>query len=100
MKSKDKIILEKIQNYIKDIYDFINGYNKKDFDNDKKDDVKVQSPQVKEVEKKGDNSLDVFDFDLKEETPVVSQVDDEDTYDLQKELEAKFDELFGAVDED
>lgn len=36
MKSKDKIILEKIQNYIKDIYAFINGYNKKDFDNDKK----------------------------------------------------------------
>jgi len=26
--------------------------------------------------------------------------DDDDTYDLQKELEAKFDELFGPLDDD
>ena len=38
-------------------------------------------------------SLDSFD-----DAPVLPQ--DEDTYDLQKELEAKFDELFGPLDED
>lgn len=36
MKSKDKVILVKIQNYIKDIYNFIKGYSKEDFNNDKK----------------------------------------------------------------
>ena len=36
------------------------------------------------------------DFDA----PVLPQEDDEDTYDLQKELEAKFDELFGPLDEE
>ena len=28
--------------------------------------------------------------------PMLPQDDEEDTYDLQKELEAKFDELFGT----
>ena len=37
-----------------------------------------------------------------EEVPKQSSIveDDEDTYDLQKELEAKFDELFGPIDDD
>lgn len=34
-----------------------------------------------------------------EEAPILPQ-DDEDTYDLQKELEAKFDELFGPLEDD
>ena len=33
------------------------------------------------------------------DAPMLPQ-DDEDTYDLQKELEAKFDEVFGPLDED
>ena len=33
-----------------------------------------------------------------EDAPMLPQ--EEDTYDLQKELEAKFDELFGPIDED
>ena len=32
--------------------------------------------------------------------PILSQEMEEDTYDLQKELEAKFDELFGPIDEE
>ena len=31
-------------------------------------------------------------------TPLIT--DEEDSYDLQKELEAKFDELFGPIDEE
>jgi type IV secretion system protein VirD4 len=34
-----------------------------------------------------------------EEAPILPQ-DDDDTYDLQKELEAKFDELFGPLEDD
>lgn len=36
MKSKDKLILQKILNYIYEIKDFINGYSHEDFNNDKK----------------------------------------------------------------
>lgn len=39
-----------------------------------------------------------LDLDL-EDAPVLPQDEEEDTYDLQKELEAKFDELFGPLDE-
>ena len=36
----------------------------------------------------------------KETKKVVPQIEEEDTYDLQKELEAKFDELFGPIDDE
>ena len=36
----------------------------------------------------------------KETKKLVPQIEEEDTYDLQKELEAKFDELFGPIDEE
>ncbi len=36
MKSKDKVILIKIQKYIEDISEFIKGYSKEQFYNDKK----------------------------------------------------------------
>ena len=73
-----------------------------------------------EEEKETDTKIESLD-DLFEETPVNKPKDDiqttqkeetykkeikqeeshaEDTYDLQKELEAKFDELFGAIDDD
>ncbi len=44
--------------------------------------------------------LDLNSFE--EEAPILPQVNEneEDMYDLQKELEAKFDELFGPIDED
>lgn len=36
MKNKDKVILEKIINYINEIQEFINGYSHEQFNNDKK----------------------------------------------------------------
>ena len=44
----------------------------------------------------------MFDIDLEEkpkEVPNNNIVQEEDSYDLQKELEAKFDELFGPIDD-
>lgn len=41
-------------------------------------------------------SLDLDDFT---DAPMLPQDNDDDMYDLQKELEAKFDELFGPIDE-
>ena len=48
-----------------------------------------------EVSKKETNKLSLEDFN---NTPAVTQ--DNDEYDLQKELEAKFDELFGPINND
>ena len=45
---------------------------------------------------KDDHIIHLDDFD---DAPMLPQ-DDDDTYDLQKELEAKFDELFGPLDDD
>ena len=42
-------------------------------------------------------TLDLNDFE--EPAPVLPQENDDDSYDLQKELEAKFDELFGPIDD-
>ena len=47
-------------------------------------------------QKEEKNELNLDDFD---DAPMLPQ-DDDDTYDLQKELEAKFDELFGPLDDD
>lgn len=68
------------------------------------DDVDKKSPSeflpAKDMVKKSDVAEDVLDLGL-DEAPVLPQIDDEeDTYDLQKELEAKFDELFGPLEED
>ena len=56
-----------------------------------KKEEKVITPQKEEK-----NELNLDDFD---DAPMLPQ-DDDDTYDLQKELEAKFDELFGPLDDD
>ena len=40
---------------------------------------------------------DIEQEEIPKQAPIV---DEEDTYDLQKELEAKFDELFGPIDDD
>ncbi len=56
-----------------------------------KKEEKVVTPQKEEK-----NELNLDDFD---DAPMLPQ-DDDDTYDLQKELEAKFDELFGPLNDD
>ena len=51
--------------------------------------VQTQSSQPK--------TMDLNSFD--EDAPMLPQDEDQDMYDLQKELEAKFDELFGPLDD-
>ena len=102
-----------------------NPYNPWTEDNDNKqtENLKVESlddlfeddiPQKEEKEQQKENvelkkveeiqSIDgLFEEDgsNKEEIKkVVPQIEEEDTYDLQKELEAKFDELFGPIDDE
>ena len=59
-----------------------------------------QKEMESKTEKTNTIALNVFD-DFKDEAPILPQEpDDDDAYDLQKELEAKFDELFGPIDDD
>lgn len=79
-----------------------------DIDENKKDENIETKKNVKKIkdESKEDNPLDGSLIDLEldlDDAPVLPQDEenqDEDEYDLQKELEAKFDELFGPLDED
>ena len=74
-------------------------------DIDENKDSKVSQPKenMKSDDiKNEDNSLESMlnlDLDLSD-APMLPQDEEDDAYDLQKELEAKFDELFGPLDED
>ena len=70
-------------------------------DNDKKEE-KVETQKIEKEENKTQKSkIETLDLNNFKEEPTLPQVsDDDDTYDLQKELEAKFDELFGPLDDE
>ena len=68
-----------------------------DVDN-KVENKKIEVPKKEEAKK--EDSLNLFDLDSNDDEPLFAQEDESDTYDLQKELEAKFDELFGPLDEE
>lgn len=67
---------------------------------DKKQEAKTIDNNKNDMEtNKAEESLNLFD--LNDETiSSSSEIEQEDTYDLQKELEAKFDELFGPLNAD
>ena len=73
---------------------------------DKKEKLEVTIPTGNKSDEKKDTAIgsldDMFADDIVQDKPTnesVQEQDDEDTYDLQKELEAKFDELFGPMDD-
>ena len=74
-------------------------------ENKKQEQKKDVQPKAKIIEPKKEEiqSIDsMFDIDLEEKPKEVLNnniVQEEDSYDLQKELEAKFDELFGPIDD-
>ena len=69
-------------------------------DEDKKESVPVIKNDTS-VNKEDTETLDsLLNPRVDADAPLLPQDDEEDTYDLQKELEAKFDELFGPLDDD
>lgn len=69
-------------------------------DEDKKESVPVIKNDTS-VNKEDTETLDsLLNPNIDADAPLLPQDEDEDTYDLQKELEAKFDELFGPLDDD
>ena len=103
-------------------YNPYNPYVPEDEKKEKVDSLKVESlddlfddispkEEVKSVEKqtniqpeknvqKQENTLDLNSFDDAPVLPQEPTQEDDDIYDLQKELEAKFDELFGPINDD
>ena len=100
-------------------YNPYNPYVEEKDDDKQKQDLKVESlddlfedePEIKQEEAKIEDKeevkqetnkqeikpLNLEDFD---DAPILPQeAEEDDTYDLQKELEAKFDELFGPIDD-
>ena len=74
------------------------------FDDDEKEEIKEEAKKEEKVVKSEPIKQAAFDLEHEElnEAPVLPSVEEEkeEEYDLQKELEAKFDELFGPIDED
>ena len=104
-------------------YNPYNPYVEEKDEDKQKQDLKVESlddlfedePEVKKVEPKVEQKIEeikeikeepkkqdvgVLDLEDFNDAPILPQEEEEDdTYDLQKELEAKFDELFGPIDD-
>ena len=74
------------------------------FDDDEKEEIKEEAKKEEKVVKSEPIKQAAFDLEHEDlnEAPVLPSVEEEkeEEYDLQKELEAKFDELFGPIDED
>ena len=63
------------------------------------EDKKTNKVQSKNETKNDNDELENLLNLASDDAPMLPQDEEEDTYDLQKELEAKFDELFGPMDE-
>ena len=96
-KKKEKVDNLKVES-LDDLFDDVPSKD------DKKEEIKPVAEQAnvqsEQAWQKPENKIDLNSFD---EAPVLPQEpvqEDDDIYDLQKELEAKFDELFGPINED
>lgn len=59
-------------------------------------DIKVEAKPEPKKAKDDFAELDLLDFD---DAPILPKEEEEESYDLQKELESKFDELFGPIED-
>ena len=88
---------EKVQNLKVESLDDLFDDEPEEKPEKKEEPKKVEIP--KKEEKQEIKPLDLNDFE--DDAPILPQaIEEEDTYDLQKELEAKFDELFGPIEDD
>ena len=72
-----------------------------DLDEEEKEPINKTDTQGISMFEQMEQIDEIKDGKAKNEAPILPQIeDDDDSYDLQKELEAKFDELFGPLDDD
>ena len=93
VEDKDEKAVENLNiESLDDLFDDIDSpKEEKNSDKISPEEVK-QNLLMEDINDKADNTSEI--------PPILPQDDEEDTYDLQKELEAKFDELFGPLDDD
>ena len=93
VEDKDEKAVENLNiESLDDLFDDIDSpKEEKNSDKISPEEVK-QNLLMEDINDKADNTSEI--------PPILPQDDEEDTYDLQKELEAKFDELFGPFDDD
>lgn len=93
VENKDEKAVENLNiESLDDLFDDIDSpKEEKNSDKISPEEVK-QNLLMEDINDKADNTSEI--------PPILPQDDEEDTYDLQKELEAKFDELFGPFDDD
>ena len=101
--SEDKAEKEAQNLKVESLDDLFDDDVKKD-EGDKKEEKLTNKNIDQAFENLNTTSNDMIGFDNIEPEEKSSKTsiitDEEDSYDLQKELEAKFDELFGPIDED
>ena len=92
---KEKVDNLKVES-LDDLFDDITADDKKEETNKKDTDKKEEQPKP---QKNNTSVSDPNEAPILPSEPVIDD-DEDDMYDLQKELEAKFDELFGPLDDE
>lgn len=97
-KAVDNLNIESLD----DLFDDLDNNEKNDISNSSNSNNNVENKNNTTNKPKEDSAGSILDLDFDDDAPILpqEQENDDDTYDLQKELEAKFDELFGPLEDD
>ena len=97
-KAVDNLNIESLD----DLFDDLDNNEKNNSNNSSNSNNNVENKNNTTNKPKEDSAGSILDLDFDDDAPILpqEQENDDDTYDLQKELEAKFDELFGPLEDD
>ena len=97
-KAVDNLNIESLD----DLFDDLDNNEKNNSNNSSNSNNNVENKNNITNKPKEDSASSILDLDFDDDAPMLpqEQENDDDTYDLQKELEAKFDELFGPLEDD
>jgi len=97
-KAVDNLNIESLD----DLFDDLDNNEKNNSSNSSNSNNNVENKNNTTNKPKEDSAGSILDLDFDDDAPILpqEQENDDDTYDLQKELEAKFDELFGPLEDD
>ena len=97
-KAVDNLNIESLD----DLFDDLDNNEKNNISNSSNSNNNVENKNNTTNKPKEDSASSILDLDFDDDAPILpqEQENDDDTYDLQKELEAMFDELFGPLEDD
>ena len=99
-KYKDVVAVDNLN--IESLDDLFDDLDNNEKNNSSNSNNNVENKNNTTNKPKEDSVGSILDLDFDDDAPMLpqEQENDDDTYDLQKELEAKFDELFGPLEDD